>query len=129
MLFRSAAPSLNWVDISGPRLSARSAGGCLVEGLVTSIVGAFPPRRSYSARLPTTRSTTMTRLRQEQRRLYAPAGPAGADDFALIDDQGRVRALVIELRRPADWSAASRLWQGVQADLKWPAPAIAVIVR
>jgi hypothetical protein len=94
--------------------------------LVTSIVGAFPPRRSYSARLPTTRSTAMTRLRQEQRRLYAPAGPAGADDFALIDDQGRVRALVIELRRPADWSAASRLWQGVQADLKWPAPAIAV---
>lgn len=68
----------------------------------------------------------MTRLQQELRRLYAPAGTADAEDFALIDADSRVRALVIELRRLADWAATSRLWQGVQADLEWPAPAIAV---
>lgn len=43
-----------------------------------------------------------------------------------MDAQGRVRALVLQLGRPADWRALSRLWQGVRLDLAWPAPAIAV---
>ena len=34
--------------------------------------------------------------------------------------------MVLEVARPADWNAVSTLWQGVQADLKLPAPAIAV---
>ncbi|MCF8210468.1 MAG: hypothetical protein K9K38_13870 [Rhodoferax sp.] len=34
--------------------------------------------------------------------------------------------MVLGLSRPADWTALSTLWQGVQADLGLPAPAIAV---
>jgi len=37
-----------------------------------------------------------------------------------------VRALVLELRQPADWSQLSSVWTGVQSDLDLPAPAIAV---
>lgn len=59
----------------------------------------------------------MTRLQTEIGRLYgAPTG----------DGNGPVRALVVELARPAEWPPMARLWQGVQADLGWPAPAIAV---
>lgn len=59
----------------------------------------------------------MTRLQTEIERLYgAPTG----------DGSGPVRALVLELARPAEWPPMARLWQGVQADLGWPAPAIAV---
>ncbi|MFZ2297096.1 MAG: hypothetical protein WAV91_02470 [Aquabacterium sp.] len=84
----------------------------------------------------------MNRLPSEWRRLYAPTapgpgpGPGPGPDAAtqadpidgtnLVDAQGRVRALVLQLGRPADWSALSRVWQGVQLDLAWPAPAIAV---
>lgn len=34
--------------------------------------------------------------------------------------------MVLELARPADWSAMARLWQGVQDDLGLPEPGIAV---
>ena len=80
----------------------------------------------------------MNRLQSEWLRLYAPAGagrPDGLDAApqadppdasSLVDGQGRVRALVLQLARPADWRALSRVWQGVQLDLGWPAPAIAV---
>jgi hypothetical protein len=57
----------------------------------------------------------MTRLSQELQRLFPAA-----------DADGRLRTLVLALRAPADWSALGRVWQGVQADLDWPAPAIAV---
>lgn len=40
--------------------------------------------------------------------------------------EGLVRALVLELARPADWDLLSPLWRGVQTDLALPAPAIAV---
>ena len=33
---------------------------------------------------------------------------------------------MLELARPADWQALSRLWQGMQAELGLPAPAIAI---
>ena len=72
----------------------------------------------------------MTRLQSELRRLYLLSSPDGAEDTKnagqLIDASGQVRALVIELVRPADWAALSTLWRGVQADLQLPAPAIAV---
>lgn len=80
----------------------------------------------------------MNRLQSEWRRLYAPTGTARPDSpdaapqshpidgIDLVDAPGRVRALVLQLARPADWSALSRVWQGVQVDLGWPAPAIAV---
>lgn len=72
----------------------------------------------------------MSRLHTELNRLYRPAPADGADTSAkdppLIDAQGRVRALVLELAGPADWAAMAKVWNGVQADLALPAPAIAV---
>jgi hypothetical protein len=62
----------------------------------------------------------MTRLQTELERLYLVA-PA-----ALSDPQGRVRALVLEVVLPASWDRLSAVWQGVQATLDLPAPAIAV---
>ncbi len=62
----------------------------------------------------------MTRLQTELERLYL-AAPA-----SLADAQGRVRALVLEAVQPASWDRLSAVWQGVQAELELPAPAIAV---
>ena len=79
----------------------------------------------------------MNRLHTELHRLYLPPAvaaaavdggsasgdsPAGAD---LVDADGQVRAMVLELARPADWATLSAVWAGVQADLHLPAPAIA----
>lgn len=80
----------------------------------------------------------MNRLQSEWQRLYACTGTARPDSpdaapqahpidgIDLVEAPGRVRALVLQLARPANWSALSRVWQGVQLDLGWPAPAIAV---
>ena len=70
----------------------------------------------------------MTRLQTEYQRLYLPPGTGAdsADAPGLIGADGRVRALVLALSRPADWDALSPLWRGVQSDLELPAPAIAV---
>ena len=57
----------------------------------------------------------MDRLATELQRLYPPP-----------DTSGRLRALVLQLLRPAGWPEVARVWQGVQADLGLPAPAIAV---
>ena len=72
----------------------------------------------------------MNRLQSEWRRLYLardaddPQADAGA--AGLIAPDGSVRAMVLELARPADWNALAPLWQGVQLELELPAPAIAV---
>ena len=58
----------------------------------------------------------MNRLQAELQRLYHLEG--GAHD--------QTRCMVLALGQPADWEAISKVWQGVQADLGWPAPAIAV---
>lgn len=58
-----------------------------------------------------------TKLQLEWQRLYLSDAAADVD---------QVRAMVVTLGKPADWQAMSALWQGVQADLAWPAPAIAV---
>lgn len=49
----------------------------------------------------------------------------GAEPGLMAPD-GTVRALVLELARPADWTLLSTVWRGVQTDLELPAPAIAV---
>ena len=59
----------------------------------------------------------MNRLQSELQRLYLRPD-AGAD--------GSVRAMVLELARPASWDVLAKVWQGVQADLQLPAPGIAV---
>lgn len=58
----------------------------------------------------------MSRLPREFQRLFL------ADDAVA----GTVRALVLEVARPAQWPILSAVWQGVQAELDLPAPAIAV---
>lgn len=74
----------------------------------------------------------MNRYQAELQRLYRPLASdaaGGADDPAVLafaDARGHVRALVLELARPAAWDDVARVWQGVQADLQLPAPAIAV---
>ena len=72
----------------------------------------------------------MNRLQAEFQRLYlaAPEADPGQDaaPSGLVDRRGQVRALVLELARPADWALLAKAWQGVQADLGLPAPAIAV---
>ncbi len=44
----------------------------------------------------------------------------------LVAPDGRTRAMVLTLARPADWTLLSPLWRGVQTDLDLPATAIAV---
>ncbi len=72
----------------------------------------------------------MNRLQSELHRLYFPdpAAASGPELAAsgLIDPQGRVRAMVLELARPASWELLSAVWRGVQSELELPAPAIAV---
>jgi len=72
----------------------------------------------------------MNRLQSELRRLYLPhsAADPGADAEAsgLVDADGRVRAMVLGLARPANWEVLSKVWRAVQSDLELPAPAIAV---
>jgi hypothetical protein len=65
----------------------------------------------------------MNRLQSELHRLYALDSGAGDDD----DPPHRaVRAMVLEMTRPANWQVLSAVWQGVQSELALPAPAIAV---
>ena len=42
------------------------------------------------------------------------------------DAEGRVRTLVLGISGPADWPVLAAVWRGVQTELNWPAPAIAI---
>lgn len=66
----------------------------------------------------------MDPLDTELDRLFAVA--PGASPMSLADAAGRTRALVLEVVQPTGWDALAPLWQGVQAELDLPAPAIAV---
>lgn len=67
----------------------------------------------------------MNPLEAELRRLYLfDDGAAIAP--CLMSPDGNVRAMVLELSNPADWSSLSTVWQRVQIELGLPAPAIAV---
>lgn len=68
----------------------------------------------------------MNRLQSELSRLYLPHAVPDAETLGLIDPEGSVRAMVLEVARPASWDVLSKVWRGVQADLELPAPAIAV---
>ncbi len=74
----------------------------------------------------------MNALQSELRRLYLPPSgaapaPGDADPPPGVPGAGNAtRCLVLELARPADWRVLGRVWQGVQAELELPAPAIAV---
>lgn len=77
----------------------------------------------------------MNRLDTELHRLYLPqqrptapqrTEPATDPWPALIDADGQVRALVLELASAAGWEAVAALWQSLQNELELPAPAIAI---
>lgn len=78
------------------------------------------PGNTSPTRYPT---MSTSRLHAEFRRLYLCADTA--PDAGLVDPQGRVRALVLELGRPADWDRLGTVWRGVQTELGLPAPGIA----
>jgi hypothetical protein len=69
-----------------------------------------------------------TRLQLQYRRLFADPGqdPDSTGSSGWLAQTAQTRAMTLGLARPADWSLLSRVWRGVQADLDWPAPAIAV---
>jgi hypothetical protein len=67
----------------------------------------------------------MNPLELELRRLYLSDDGAAIAPY-LITPDGHVRAMVLELSKPADWNALLTVWQRVQSELKLPAPAIAV---
>lgn len=68
----------------------------------------------------------MNTLQAEQVRLYSAASGSESEVINLVNSAGQVRAMVLELARPADWNALGAVWRGVQTDLELPAPAIAV---
>jgi hypothetical protein len=70
----------------------------------------------------------MNRLDTELERLYLGGlvfAPQDAQTLSLVDARRRVRAMVLEVAQPTGWDALSRAWQGVQAELELPEPAIA----
>lgn len=95
----------------------------------TGVFSTAYQRTTYRAATRHSVYLGMTPLQSELDRLYCvtPAGlhAQGSDD-ALMTPDGHVRAMVLELARPADWQALSAVWRGVQTDLELPAPAIAV---
>ena len=72
----------------------------------------------------------MNRLHSELHRLYLLRSQAHVENYAqpsaLINAQAMVRAMVMELARPASWELLSKVWRGVQTELDLPAPGIAV---
>ena len=69
----------------------------------------------------------MNRLSAELQRLYGASGPASpADAPPLLSPEGLTRCLVLQLGHPADWALLAAVWRGVQTELDWPAPAIAI---
>lgn len=72
----------------------------------------------------------MSRLQSELQRLYLLEDFAVADAApALMDGQGRVRALVVELARSVPWEQVAAFWHRVQDDGGLPPPALAVSGR
>ena len=67
----------------------------------------------------------MNALETEFHRLYLVKDSTAVAP-GLMSEDGRVRAMVMELVRPADWSVVSAVWLRVQSDLNLPPPAIAV---
>lgn len=76
----------------------------------------------------------MNKLETELQRLYFLPGQewpgsisnAGNAAVELVTAGGLVRSLVISVERGGDWEAVAALYEGVQADLDLPPPAISV---
>ena len=72
----------------------------------------------------------MKRLQAEWQRLYLSAPATGeapeSEPPTLALQEGRTRSLVLAVAAPGPWAGVLAVWQGVQAELQLPAPAIAV---
>lgn len=71
----------------------------------------------------------MNRLQSELSRLYQLSSlqqDRGSQREWLTAAEEKVRVMVLEVASPANWSELSKVWRGVQVDLRLPAPAIAV---
>lgn len=74
----------------------------------------------------------MNKLQAEQHRLFFPFKPQSEcqnltdTEGGLIDADGRVRAMVVEVSQVAGWNNVAALWHGVQDELGLPSPVIAV---
>lgn len=68
----------------------------------------------------------MNRFNAEFSRLYLVPDQASPAHGQLVSPDGTVKAMVLELARPAEWAELSTLWRAVQNDLELPAAAIAV---
>jgi hypothetical protein len=68
----------------------------------------------------------MSRFSSEFARLYGVPDPAAPTHGRLVSAQGGVKAMVLELAGPADWSALSIVWHAMQKEWELPAAAIAV---
>jgi hypothetical protein len=68
----------------------------------------------------------MNRYKAEFSRLYGVPDPVSAEPGLMVATDGTVKAMVLELSMPADWTALSVLWQSAQND--WDLPAMAVAV-
>jgi len=74
----------------------------------------------------------MTTLQAELRRLYllenasSDAQDPASDEPGLIDTNGCVRAMVLEVALLAGCNGVTALWHGVQDELELPAPAMAI---
>lgn len=49
-----------------------------------------------------------------------------SQSFHPVGADGMVRTLLIKFARPGDWEVVARLYQALQEELDWPAPAISV---
>lgn len=68
----------------------------------------------------------MNAFLSEFARLYSHNPQSVDPSSPPTETDGLARCAVLELARPADWRALGAVWQGVQADLGLPAPAIAI---
>jgi len=72
----------------------------------------------------------MNRLQAELQRLFLPDGAELREDGfgldQLLADRDTTRVAVLQLSRPLGWDEISAVWQGVQQDLDFPPPAIAI---
>jgi len=76
----------------------------------------------------------MNKLFAEFQRLYdlpeqplaAPAAGEAMPAFQLVGADDKLRTMVVGFERAADWEHAARLFQAVQEDFDWPAPALSV---
>ena len=68
----------------------------------------------------------MHTLNAELTRLFGWVSPDSGVAAYGVSPQGLVRALVLELAKPAEWALVSAMYHAVRSDLGLPVPAIAV---